>query len=386
MSRRTWVLAAAVLTLIVTAVFSSLPASASRPHDVAPNKVDPTNLALPLSAFPPAVQVCLSGQVDGSGNLTAGTLSTDLSTQGALACGIASNFSPAVGSDKGSITIGAHIDSSGTLTGGTVYGINAGVVLTGSAKVDSLDHAAVSTNDDANGTTTPADGYKAQLRIIHQTAYDALGRLTGYRMDFHYFLPGNTSDTFFLTGTEYLASIFPDLAHAQAAMDDATKSPALITIIGQPLTHACSVGDACAAYSGPNPGTANKAVLAIFRDGPILVETATQVPASAFAALEPTLETTLYGLLASADAQIKVALNPPPPGQPTNTPTATPTNTPTATPTATATATATPTATATQTPPPAKKTCPKNSSRKHGKCMCKKGYVMKKGKCVKKKP
>jgi hypothetical protein len=374
MSRRAWLMMAIVLALIATALFSSLPARASHARDIAPSAIDPASLALPLTALPPVVQVCLSGQVDSSGNLTGGAISAGLNTAGALACGTASNFIPATSSTKGTITIGAHFDSSGNLTGGQTFGINTGVVLTGTAQVDSLDHAAVSNNDDANGTTTPPDGYKAQLRIIHQTAYDALGRLTGYRMDFHYFLQAN------LTGTEYLASIFPDAAHAQAAMDDAIKPPALITIIGQPLTNQCSVGDACAAYSGPNPGTSNRAVLAIFRQGPILVETATQVPAASFAALEPTLETTLYGLLAAVDAQIKLALNPPPPGQATDTPT--PTSTPTST--ATATPTETPTATATTVPTVVKKACPKNATRKHGKCTCKKGYTMKKGKCVKK--
>lgn len=369
MSRRRWAMTAALVALVATALSSSLPASASRPLDVAPSQIDPTALALPVSALPPVVQACLTGQVDGSGNLTGGALSSNLSTPGALACGIVSNFIPAAATAAGKITVGAGFDSSGTLTGGKSYGINAGVLLGGTAQTDSLDHSAVSTNDDANGTTTPADGYKAQLRIIHQTGYDTLGRLTGYRMDFHYFLQAN------LVGTEFLASIFPDSAHAQAAMDDATKPPALITIIGQPLTNSCSVGDACLAFSGPNPGTTNKAVLAIFRHGPILIETATQVPSATFAALEPTLETTLYGLLAAADARIKLALNPPPPGQPTDTPV--PTNTPTAVPTDTPTATST--------PPPAKTSCPKNATKKHGKCTCKKGYTMKHGKCVKKK-
>jgi len=372
MARRRWVMVIAVLALMTTALFSSLPASASRPRDVSPSQIDPTRLALPPSTLPPVLQICLSGQVDASGNLTGGMLSSDLSTKGALACGIASKFIPATSTTAGTISVGAEFDSAGTLGGGKTFGIKPGVLLDGTAQVDSLDHSAVSNNDDANGTTTPPDGYKAQLRIIHQTGYDALGRITGYRMDFHYFLQTN------LVGTEFLASIFPDSAHAQAAMDHATKSPALITIIGQPLTNQCTVGDACSAYSGPNPGTTNRAVLAVFRRGPILIETATQVPAATFAALEPTLETTLYGLLAAADARIKLALNPPPPGQPTDTPT--PTSTPTAT------STNTPVPTATDTPvPPTKKSCPKNASKKHGKCTCKKGYTMKKGKCVKKK-
>jgi hypothetical protein len=44
-----------------------------------------------------------------------------------------------------------------------------------------------------------------------------------------------------------------------------------------------------------------------------------------------------------------------------------------------------PTPTAASTPASAKTTkCPKNATKKKGKCVCKKGYVMKKGKCVKK--
>lgn len=80
---------------------------------------------------------------------------------------------------------------------------------------------------------------------------------------------------------------------------------------------------------------------------------------------------------------------PPVPARPTSTPTpspipvATPTATNTPVPTATATATATPVLTATATKPPAKKTCPKNSVKKHGKCTCKKGYHKAHGKCVK---
>jgi hypothetical protein len=59
-------------------------------------------------------------------------------------------------------------------------------------------------------------------------------------------------------------------------------------------------------------------------------------------------------------------------------PTATPT--PTDTPTPTATTADPPTSTPT---PVVKKACPKNASRKHGKCTCKKGYKMVHGKCKK---
>lgn len=358
MTRRTWVLTATIAALIGTTVFSALPANASHTRAIAPTQIDPTTLALPVSALPQSATVCLSGTVDAYGNLTQGAISADLTTSGALACGLVTAFVPPTSGGQGKITVN-----------GKSYAIAAGATLQGAGQVDSLDHGAVSDNADANGTTTPADGFMSQLRIIHQKPYDQLGRLTGYRMDFHYFLQSN------LAGTEYLASIYPSQATAKAAMDDAISPPALITIIGQPLARQCSVGDACAAYSGPNPGTTNTAVLAIFRDGPIVIETATQVPSAAFTALETTLETTLYGLLSSADQRIQQALNP---SKPTNTPTST--ATPTATPTATATDTPIPT------PPPVvkHKKCPKNSVKKHGKCTCKKGYVKKHGKCVKK--
>lgn len=356
MTRPTWVPLAAMVTLIAATLVAVVPVRASHPRDVAPPAIDPRTLALPLSALPGNASVCLSGTLDGSGALSAGQVSADLGTAGALACGPVTAFVPSTGTTAGAITVSGH-----------PYPIAAGITLTGSDRVDSLDHSAVSDNDDANGQTTPADGYKSQLRIIHQTSYDQLGRITGYRMDFHYFLSG------YLTGTEYLVSIYPDAGKARAAMDDAVRPPALITIIGSPLAHQCAVGDACAAYSGPNPGTTNDAVLAIFRHGPIVVETATQVPAAAFSMLEPTLETTLYGLLGTADQLIQQALNP---------------TRATATPTATIvpTATVTPTATETSMPPtPIRKACPKHSSRKHGSCVCKKGYGKKHRKCLKKK-
>jgi hypothetical protein len=68
----------------------------------------------------------------------------------------------------------------------------------------------------------------------------------------------------------------------------------------------------------------------------------------------------------------------------TATPTVTPTSPPTSTPTDTPTNTPTPLPTSTPSLPKFIK-CPKNSSKKKGKCACKKGYTMKKGKCVKKK-
>lgn len=215
-----------------------------------------------------------------------------------------------------------------------------------------IDHDGVSDNQDADGNG-PDKAYPSQLRIIHQNLYEVLGRITGYRQDFRYQVQGNE------VGTEYLVSIFPTPAKAQAAMTDAIGDTSLIHYIGKPLQHQCTVGDSCAAYYGPQPGTPDNAVAAIFVHGPILVETASHVPADQFTALEPAMETILYGLLTAADAQITLALG-------------------------TAAATATPQPTATKTVKPIIK-CPKNSKKKGSKCTCKTGYKMKKGKCVKKK-
>lgn len=221
----------------------------------------------------------------------------------------------------------------------------------------SIDHSAVSDNADASAQTTPADGFKSQLAILHQTLYAKLGRLTGYRMDFRYTLGGAPA------GTEYLVSVFPTADNARAAMADAIGPGSLIQIIGAPLPRQCTVGDACAAYSGPVPGQPLKAVVAIYTDGPILVETATQVPAASFAALEPQLESVLFGFLATSDALIKTVLG----GQ----------TSASSTPTATATATATPTVTPSPTPQPTK--------ARHKKRKCKKGYKRVHGKCKRQK-
>lgn len=215
-----------------------------------------------------------------------------------------------------------------------------------------VDHDGVSDNADAQATTTPADGFKSQLYIMHQTPYATLGRITGYRSDFRYNIGSAQA------GTEYLASVFPDQAHAKAAMDDAIGPGSLIQIIGKPLTHQCSVGVSCAAFAGPVPGSTPlmDAVVAIYYQGPILIETATQVPDSQFAVLEPQIETILFGFLAAADIQVQTVLN----GSTSTT--ATP-----AVPTATATATATPS----PTKKPLKK-CKKGYKRVHGKCKRKK--------------
>jgi hypothetical protein len=236
-----------------------------------------------------------------------------------------------------------------------------------------INHSAVSDNHDADGDTTPPDGFKAQLRIAHQNLYEVLGRITGYRMDFDYTVQGAS------VGTEYLASIFHSADEAKKAMNDAIGPGTLVTIIGTPLPTQCTAGDACSAYSGPNPGTPNKVVFAIFTEGPILVETASQVPAAQFDALEPAMATALFALLQAADTQAKAALNGSAP--PSTSPPATIAPT-TASTVAPPPATAPPAPTATPTPKPK---CPKNASLKKGKCTCKKGYTMKKGKCVKKK-
>lgn len=371
MSRRAIAQVTAIAVLAGAAVFSALPVRASHSRAVDPATIDPAKLALPLSAIPPNLNLCLSGTVDASGQLTGGSVSTG-TPAGALACGLVSGYEPI-------LTDAALKPVPGRITvGGKTFTIKVGVTLDNENLISSLDHSAVSDNNDANAKTTPPDGYKTSINIIHQQPYDGLGRINGYRMDFKFHLGGA------LAGTEYLASVFPSADKAKAAMQDAIGGGSLITIIGAPLAHQCKVGDDCAAYSGPNPGTNNKAVLAIFYHGPILIETATQVPFDKFDALEPQLEAVLYGFLAAADTQIQAALNPGSQGSPTNTPAATTTATDTATPTSTATSTPVP-PTSTPLPKRPAKKCKKNETKKKGKCICKKGYTKVHGKCVKKK-
>jgi hypothetical protein len=238
-----------------------------------------------------------------------------------------------------------------------------------------FDHTGVSDNPDADGTTTPPDGFQSQIAIVHNPPkYESFGRLTGYRVDFR-FPVGDTT-----AGTEYLASIFPTNAAAKAALDNATTAQFnLLSIIATPLETQCTAGEICRSYAGPQPGTTNKVVFGIFLRGPVLVETATRVPQDKFDALKPALESALYAFLNAADKQIQQVLNgggPPPKSTDTPTPTSTATATPTAT------ATNTPEPTATKTP---RTTCPKHASKKSGRCVCKKGYGKKHGKCVKKK-
>jgi hypothetical protein len=226
-------------------------------------------------------------------------------------------------------------------------------------------HSAVSDNPDADAKTTPADGHQSLVTAIHPTQYGNedssrpnLGRLTGYRMDFTYAVSGATA------GTEYLASIFPSAAKAHAALDDAAGPLGLIALIGKPLPQACTAGDTCAGFYAPNPILAGQEVIvALYVDGPILVETVTSAPATGFDTLEPSLAAVLNGLLLASDTRVKAALNE---GEPASTPTSVAANTPV--PTATSVAAA-PTS------------APIRPKKKH----CKKGYKLVKGKCKKSK-
>jgi hypothetical protein len=220
-------------------------------------------------------------------------------------------------------------------------------------------HSAVSDNPDADAATVPSDGHRALTTVLHLTQYgneDAsranLGRLTGYRMDFTYTVSGAA------VGTEYLASIFPSAAAAQAALNDATGSASLISLIGQPLPQTCSVGEDCKGFYAPNPLlSGQEAVVEVYVSGTILVETVTSAPSAGFDALEPNLQTTLNAFLLTTYSRVESALTG---GQSTDTPTPVATSTPV------------PTAT----PAPAVTSAPK---KKH----CKKGYKIVKGKCKK---
>jgi hypothetical protein len=224
-------------------------------------------------------------------------------------------------------------------------------------------HSGVSDNPDADAKTTPADGHQSLMTTLHLTQYGNedpnrgnLGRLTGFRTDFLYAVSGAT------VGTEYLASIFASAAKAQTALDDATGRLSLIALIGKPLPQTCSVGEICKGFYGPNPLLAGQeVVVALYVDGPILVETVTSAPSSGFDTLEPALQSVLNSFLLASDTRVKVALGE---GEPAGTPSAVATITPAPT------ATSVP-ALPTGVPSPPKK--------KH----CKKGYKLSKGKCKK---
>jgi hypothetical protein len=334
MTRRSLALVAAMAALLAGAFVSSLPARASHARALDPAQIDPNALRLQASQLPQPTDVCLfepGGSISG-----AHVAPQQASNPGAIACGQITGYAPAVAATSTTPAQNGFIDIAGQH-----FVIPVGATIDGLGTVTHVDHAGVSDNSDADGYTTPADGYKAQLRIVHQNDYGPeqgksnLGRMTGYRMDLQYPVQGTG------IGTEYLASIFPSAAMAKVAMDDATVSPALITIIGAPLPQACTAGDQCKAFSGPNPGTTNKAVFAVFTRGPIMIETASQVPQAQFDQLLPTMETTLFSLLNAADQTAQAAMIPGPPtntpGGATSTPTATPTPRPTATPVPTAT-------------------------------------------------
>jgi cell division septation protein DedD len=218
-----------------------------------------------------------------------------------------------------------------------------------------VDHDAVSDNADADGAPSP-DGHPARTYQLHHQLYDVLGRITGYRMDFHF----NDGGVEIEGG--YLASIFATPDAAKAAMNDAVGQDSIIAYVGHKLPDACTAGDACQAYYGPNPNEPGKTgMIVIFTRGPILMEVAAQVPNDSFNQLETSMEASLFGLAATLDALAQQALGAPSTGG-------------SSTPTPTATATSIPV------PPPA---APTKTATKTSKKHCKKGYKLKHGKCKK---
>jgi len=355
MTRRTLVLVALIATLLGSGAVSSMPARASHPRDVAPQDLDPHLFQIPVSALPPPADACLFGTVDASNQLSAAhVIIRGTGDAGSITCGFISGYKAATASAPGTITIA-----------GDNFTIAPGVTIGGIDTFTKVDHIGVSNNADANGTVIPPDGFKTQIRIVHSEGYDALGRLdNGWREDLSYLLAGVPA------GTEYLVSVFPDAAHAQAAMDDATTKPFnVLSIIAKPLPgpEQCSSGTSCKGYFGIVPGSnpAEEAIFTLFVRGPVLVETATQVPADKYDSVKNDVESSLYSMLIAADGAIQAAFNPAPP---TNTPT------PTTAPTSAATATNTPTPTDTPTSTPVVKKPLK----------CKKGYKKVKGKNGKK--
>jgi hypothetical protein len=310
-----------------------------------------------VGALPPPANACIFGTQDASGTLTAAHVSqAALGNAGAINCGLISEYLAATATVKGTITVN-----------GEIFGIAPGVTIGGIDPFTIVDHIGISNNQDADGTVAAPDGSTAAIRIVHSENYENLGRLdNGWREDMHYTLAGVPA------GSEYLVSVFPDAAHAQAAMDDATtKAFNILSIIAKPLPgpEQCTSGTSCKAYYGIRPGSNPplEAIFTLFVRGPVLVETATQVPAgpngSIFESVRANIEASLYAMLISADNHIQLAFNP---QAPTDTPTPAPTATPTPAPTDTPTAT----------PKPVKKTL-----------KCKKGYkkVKVKGKQVCKK-
>ena len=124
------------------------------------------------------------------------------------------------------------------------------------------------------------------------------------------------------------------------------------------------MGDACAGFFAPNPLLAGQEVMvAIYVDGPVLVETVTSAPSTGFDTLEPSLDSVLNTFLLASDTRVQAELSG---GESASTPTAVATNTPA------------PTATSVPAPPTSAPVRPK---KKH----CKKGYKLVKGKCKKSK-
>ena len=208
----------------------------------------------------------------------------------------------------------------------------------------SVSHSDVSDNADADSSRT---------HELHSQLFEAWHRITGYRMDYQYTAQGTAVDA------GYLASIFPTPADASAAMDNATNAQSIIAYLGHPLPDACTAGEVCKGFFGPNPDDGTKtALVAIYTRGPILIEAAAQVPNAAFTQLESVMEAQVYAVANAVDVQVKAILNPGPAatGAPTVTSTATPTNTPVP-----------PTATATVKPIKHKK-CKKGYKLVHGKC------------------
>lgn len=202
-------------------------------------------------------------------------------------------------------------------------------------------HSAVSTNDDAQGTTTPADGDSSVFGLAHggPASYASEGRITGYRMDIHYQVNGVD------VRTGYLASNYPSAAQAQTAYSDVTGPLALIHIIGgKPLPDACQAGEKCDAEYFLSPlDTTREAISTVAIRGSIVIETASDAPATQFNAIETAWEHQIYSILAAADALAQSAQSgsesTPPADTPTTAPTVTPSPTsipPTSTPTQTA--------------------------------------------------
>lgn len=220
-----------------------------------------------------------------------------------------------------------------------------------------IDSSTVSSNTDADTSVT---------HQLHTQLFETWHRITGYRMDFHYTVQGIS-----IPQAGFLTSIFPTAADAQAALANATDKYSIIALLGNPLPDPCPV-DGCKGFYGPNPQDATQTgLVAIYTVGPILVEAATEVPATTFAQVKPVMEARVYAVASAEDVRVKAALSSGPSptaaaATATTAPTAVPTDTPLSTPT-----------------PKLKLKCKKGQHASHGKCACKKGYKLSHGKCKK---